>query len=69
MYMYAHTQFSGANPERLVVAIKYFLQGKGAEKGLRWEEGRKDEGGVGEGERKDIEGGGREGGRRKDRGG
>ena len=59
-YMYVHVcthtqQFSGANPERLVAAIKYFLQGKGAEKGLRWEEGRKD---GGEGERE----GGREGG-------
>ena len=54
MYMYAHTQFSGATPEQLVAAIKYFLQGKGAEKGLRWEEGRKDGGG----------GGGEEGGRR-----
>ena len=52
MYMYAHTQFSGANPERLVAAIKYFLQGKGAEKGLRWEEGRKD-GGRWEEERRD----------------
>ena len=58
MYMYAHTQFSGANPERLVAAIKYFLQGKGAEKGLRWEEGRKDEGGGGVGG-----GGGKEGGK------
>ena len=47
MYMYAHTQFRGATPERLVAAIKYFLQGKGAQKGLRWEEGRKDGGGGG----------------------
>ena len=37
-----------------MAAIKYFLQGKGAQKGLRWEEGRKDvEGGGGE---KDGEG-------------
>ena len=65
MYMYAHTQFSGANPERLVAAIKYFLQGKGAEKGLRWEEGRKDMdgGGGGEGRMEGVEGG-----RRKDGG-
>ena len=40
MYVHTHTQFSGANPERLVAAIKHFLQGKGAEKGLRWVEGR-----------------------------
>ena len=59
MYMYSHTQFSGANPERLVAAIKYFLQGKGAEKGLRWEEGRKD-GGRWEEERR-MKGGGRRG--------
>ena len=54
MYMCGHIQFSGANPERLVAAIKYFLQGKGAEKGLRWEEW-KDGRGWEEG-RKDGEG-------------
>ena len=35
MYVHTHTQFSGANAERLVAAIKHFLEGKGAEKGLR----------------------------------
>ena len=62
VHVCTHTQFSGATPERLVAAIKYFLQGKGAQKGLRWEEGRKDGEGVGGGE----EGwgrGGRRGGR------
>ena len=44
-----------------MAAIKYFLQGKGAEKGLRWEEGRKD------GREKD--GGGWEEGRRMKGGG
>ena len=70
MYMYAHTQFSGATPERLVAAIKYFLQGKGAEKGLRSEQGRKDGGGggggVGGGEK---DGGGWEEGKRMKGGG
>ena len=43
-----------------MAAIKYFLQGKGAEKGLRWEEGRKDGGGGWEEGRRMK--GGREGG-------
>ena len=44
-----------------MAAIKYFLQGKGAEKGLRWEERRKD-GGVGGGEKDEGRvGGGEEG--------
>ena len=50
VHVCTHTQFRGANPERLVAAIKYFLQGKGAQKGLRWEEGRKDGEGGGGGE-------------------